>query len=731
MPKFVTELGSNVERHELNTGLQVVRRKVDGFEMWLPIGVTFSENQQAFLARRLVGGKALLNRTFSVLSQHESKQKSDYAKAAVKAIKAMYASHEDHPSTPTPSKVTSLIQAGNTVRTSIVSLKPRKETSCPALAIKTKLMIEGRKNELSTSINLRAFDLEDVLTGYALQIDLGQSALEKGEKLSRQTLKSLAPRKVTEEERLNALSEIRKALAFLIEIYTDHRSRVKIEDSPQSTSVLGTPVITVSKSAFLDEFDIYQDVITLLRVFAEKTYDPAAVSGCDTSCTTKVQPTTGVAGVITTIDKRRQSVVIQGITGKNKYGSYTVRNFSVNKYGLLKGFYAALSAHHEAFNITPPVNGRHRLYNTFLSHFVQVVPQSLLTELSSELPTLETLVIPDIKELSDKINNVELQKQKLLEKPDPNTGTVGIRIRVSATRARLHGLVGFDEKSGPIYRRYSLNTYGLKQAFTLAIQGMTENLPFNELTEDEMQGAYRTFFKQVSSSVPTDLHYKFNKNYMVIGKSVVLDSEIPELSYGERWNLAKAEVDTLLEELEVLKQSKHYASDYHDYHDYGSNSPLDFDFVASCTGCGKDPIETVDGDTHKIECETCYTQKIAAHTQFDARAGWALMQAQDISIKQIKHFHLNERSLEANAEYLENVIARLTTDLEMVALRQRIYDLVIEYDLKVRLQKKPGEAFVSRLQAYLRWANLARKVVERDIPKQSIFGEHYSVIDAR
>ncbi|WP_049546255.1 hypothetical protein [Vibrio nigripulchritudo] len=724
-PKLETNLSSkNSNRIELNTNLVVVQRNVADYLMWLPVGVTFNSALNLFTARRIVRGEVLLNKSFSVPTTNSIRTKSDYAIAAVRAIRVMLESLRDKP---IDTKLAKESKGGrkaksDSINVSIVSLKPKKKTVCPALIFKIRVTLNGIRKDISRSINLRDFDLETVLGKYAAMNELVPTWLAEKRKPRSNELNNLTPRTPNDDQRALALKDIRTALKLLKENYAEKKRFVQVEVSDEQSLILGNSNIVVQQSSFSGENDIYTDVVELLRIYAEKNFQN--IDHDVYSCTKKIQPTTGVPGLMVTIDKRRQAIVVQAIIGKKESGSYLVKKYSVKAHGVKGAFTKAIDTHFEAFNLETHNSVKNRLYSTFMGHLVQVVPKSLLQQISQEIPSIVATVVKGSVELSDTINNVELHRQKVLNTPDERTGTIGMKLRVSRTRARLHGLIGFDEKTGPIYRRYALDTHGIKKAFYLAKEMYIESFDLPKLSKNELDDAYRHFFKSVTSNVSCDLHYKFNKGYLTEAPQAIKEEEKPELTRSERRKLGITQLKQLNKRLTLLKESKDYLTD--DYSDFGFESPLEFNFLANCTGCGEKPVESRSEDQHTVSCNTCFTKKVTSDSNFKARSAWALLNWQDVSVKRIPHFYLNKRSLAANKAYLERVLSFIKLELEIASIRTQIHRLAIEHNVKEMKVQKPGQSFQTRLEAYLEWAKLAERIIERDLSSFSVFGEQYA-----
>ncbi|WP_224067928.1 hypothetical protein [Vibrio penaeicida] len=724
-PKLETDLSnSKNNRIEQNTKLPVVRRKVAGFDMWLPVGVTFNKNLNLFTARRIIRGEVLINKSFVTPKSDTKRTKADYATAAVQAIKTMYKSHQERPvATESPKGLKRGRKAKqNSINVSIVSLKPKKKTVCPALIFKIRVTLNGIRKDISRSINLRDFDLETVLGKYAAMNELVPTWLAEKRKPRSNELNNLTPRTPNDDQRALALKDIRTALKFLKDNYAEKKRFVQVEVSDEQSLILGNSNIVVQQSSFSGENDIYTDVVELLRIYAEKNFQN--IDHDVYSCTKKIQPTTGVPGLMVSIDKRRQAIVVQAILGKKESGSYLVKEYSVKAHGVKGAFTKAIDTHFEAFNLETHNSVKNRLYSTFMGHLVQVVPKSLLQQISQEIPSIVATVVKGSVELSDTINNVELHRQKVLNTPDERTGTIGMKLRVSRTRARLHGLIGFDEKTGPVYRRYALDTHGIKKAFYLAKEMYIESFDLPKLSKNELDDAYRHFFKSVTSNVSFDLHYKFNKGYLTEAPQAIKEEEKPELTRSERRKLGITQLKQLNKRLTLLKESKDYLTD--DYSDFGFESPLEFNFLANCTGCGEKPVESRSEDQHTVSCNTCFTKKVTSDSNFKARSAWALLNWQDVSVKRIPHFYLNKRSLAANKAYLERVLSFIKVELEIASIRTQIHRLAIKHNVKEMKMKKPGQGFQTRLAAYLEWAKLAELIIRRDLSSSSVYGEQYA-----
>lgn len=512
-PVFSSLAKPNSRGYSLEERSQLMLKKhaIGKQSVWLMMGLSFVEKEDCFYARKMWNSKLILNKKFYLQSVEGETRNQILAKAILKATRELHQCNQNLPA----KSITSTPKLKAKVN---ISIKPEREKYFTPSIVVTIYFSGLKSKAVRFSKTLNHFNSEHFIDFYSQVKQYTESCIEQQSIITFTELPECTTNAVLVQKEGKAL--LKNAFDAYItkhipSTFVSNAKIIKDQDGYQFSYNDNHKKVYLN-SAYFNDTSLIEKVmhINSYHCFLKDAEQKNALSKEDlliASCCHKVQPSSGVCGVVVRLDRRAQKLLVGGIIGKTTSGSYRTKNITVSG-NLKSAFDYAIDEHIKAFNLpTLSKKQRHDLYVTLQGSVLVQIPSEYLLPISTILEGVEVITSPKVKpqpQLKSEMPQYESLFERVISKPFKKTGLCGVNIEVNRGTSNVIAIVGVCPKKGRIYKTYSIRAYGLNEAFILALSSYRKGFKLPTLSKSEIEDLYSKFSLTISETIPTRFQYK-------------------------------------------------------------------------------------------------------------------------------------------------------------------------------------------------------------------------------
>ncbi|MUJ20411.1 hypothetical protein [Aliivibrio fischeri] len=686
---------------------------------WAPVGVTFVASESCIYVRKMESHNLIINQKFSInkgLKNDLSAYKAEVASSVLKAVRALQDAIGEYENSKFDDE-NSLTELCATLKVRLD--KEKSITYIPRVTVTINFSGSQRASKtVSRTLNkFNSTEFEKLITQF---VSYKNQCIDSGEILPI----SIQDISVTDND-IKLLSERSKDLF-------EHALISYLSDIEDASEVRGK-IITNTNHYTLEYGNGLVKSYALLNYFNDEKIRLLVTRVCDfhmsnnakhkleqeknkiqlNNCIDKIQPSSGLKGILVTLDRRSLCVLIHGIVGKQASGSYKTKQKKIINGNLKDAFHYALNAHHEAYDLpTLSKNQFNAAYATLQFAILSKVPDSYLVSLQSALEGVSSVVSITDKKFNDQLPKYKFSCESVTKRKFKKTGMCGVNVQVNNSVSLVSATVSICQHQGRIQKTFSIKTHGLFHAFVMAITAYRAGFNLPTLTDNELNESFIVFKNNVYCNIPEDLHYKLNKNFYSDGQRLINSKITDDLNAEMTREEAVLILATLREKKEELLKITRSRSESDMF--FGIVSPIDVDVLTSCSACGHKYVESHDETGFSVVCSSCTRGARSYDKQWMARLNWNLLNWRDISSLDIPHFNLKNRNAGDNFQYLKSVREFFVANLELIKIQLERNNLIRRFNITERKKKIAGRGYQERFEAYVMWVDISLKVIEKE-----------------
>lgn len=502
---------------EERSRLKLKKHTIEGQSVWLMMGLSFVAKENCFYARKMWNKELVFNKKFYLQDMEDGDETRSQmsAKAILKATREL---HQCNLQLTPIAPPTQSLKAG----INIVIKPEKKDYSSPSIVITVSFSgLELKQVRFSRTLN--HFNSECFSVFYSQIKQYVTLCLEQQQIITGIDVSEFTDTSATVEDK----QECKKLLKNAVKIYIDKHIPLTSSSQIRISQISGGYQFIHNndhkkvflESAYFDDVSFLKSVMHIKshHCFLKDSQEKVILNKKEqliASCCHKIQPSSGISGVVVQLDRRAQKLLLGGIIGKTASGSYRTKNITV-KEDLKSAFDYVIDEHIKAFDLpTLSKKQRHDLYVTLQGSILVRVPNEYLLPISTILDGVEVTINSKIKnqsQLKSGMPQYELLYERLINKPFKKTGICGVNVEVNNGSANVIAVVKICPKKGRVYKTFSIRAYGLHEAFVLALKAYRAGFKLPTLDHSEMENLYFSFTLSIRKAIPAKFHYKLEQ----------------------------------------------------------------------------------------------------------------------------------------------------------------------------------------------------------------------------